>query len=44
MLLCGKGCAEVALAVGVARQTVYTLRISAHRGRRFRLNVDGISA
>ena len=24
MLLAGKGCAEVALAVGVARQTVYT--------------------
>jgi transposase len=26
MLLAGKGCAEVALAVGVARQTVYTWR------------------
>ena len=26
MLLSGKGCAEVALAVGVARQTVYTWR------------------
>ncbi|MEO9101981.1 MAG: IS630 family transposase, partial [Burkholderiaceae bacterium] len=24
MLLAGKGCAQVALAVGVARQTVYT--------------------
>jgi transposase-like protein len=24
LLLAGKGCAEVALAVGVARQTVYT--------------------
>ena len=26
MLLAGKGCAEVALAVGVARQTVYTCK------------------
>jgi transposase len=56
MLLAGKGCAEVALAVGVARQTVYTwkrlldeggidaLREVPERGRPARLDEQQLAA
>jgi transposase len=56
MLLAGKGCAEVALAVGVARQTVSTwkklldeggidaLRGVSERGRPARLDVQRLAA
>lgn len=56
MLLAGKGCAEVALAVGVARQTVYTwkrivdeggidaLRAVPERGRPALLDADQLAA
>ena len=56
MLLAGKGCAEVALAVGVARQTVYTwkglldeggidaLRAVPERGRPAQLNEQQLAA
>src|ERR1035437_4647648 len=56
MLLAGKGCAEVALAVGVARQTVYTwkrvldeggidaLRAVAERGRPAQLGAQQLGA
>ena len=56
MLAKGKGCAEVALAVGVARQTVYTwkalfdeggidaLRAVPARGRPAKLNEDQLAS
>jgi transposase len=56
MLLAGKGCAEVALAVGVARQTIYTwkklldegginaLREVPGRGRPAQLNAQQLAA
>ena len=56
MLLAGKGCAEVALAVGVARQTVYTwkrlldeggidaLRAVPERGRPAQLDEQQLAA
>ena len=56
MLLAGKGCAEVALAVGVARQTVYTwkglldeggidaLRAVPERGRPAQLDEEQLAA
>jgi transposase len=56
MLLAGKGCTEVALAVGVARQTVYTwkrlldeggidaLRDVAERGRPAQLDGQQVAA
>jgi transposase len=56
MLLAGKGCAEVALAVGAARQTVYTwkaildeggidaLRAVPERGRPALLQADELAA
>lgn len=56
MLLAGKGCAEAALAVGVARQTVYTwkrlldeggidaLRAVPERGRPAQLDVQQLAA
>ena len=56
MLLAGKGCAEVALAVGVARQTVYTwkrvldeggidaLRAGPERGRPAQLDAQQLGA
>ena len=56
MLLAGKGCAEVALAVGVARQTVYTwkglldeggidaLRAVPERGRPAQLSEQQLAA
>ena len=56
MLLAGKGCAEVALAVGVARQTVYTwkrlldeggidaLRALPERGRPAQLDEQQLAA
>jgi transposase len=56
MLLAGKGCAEVALAVGVARQTVYTwkklldeggidaLREVPERGRPAQLDAQQLAA
>jgi transposase len=56
MLLAGKGCAEVALAVGVARQTIYTwkrlldeggidaLRAVPERGRPAQLDGEQLAA
>ena len=56
MLLAGKGCAEVALSVGVARQTVYTwkrvldeggidaLRAVPERGRPAQLDAQQLAA
>jgi transposase len=56
MLLAGKGCADVAKAVGVARQTVYTwrglldeggidaLRAAAERGRPSQLDEQQLAA
>lgn len=56
MLLAGKGCAEVAQAVGVARQTIYTwkglldeggidaLRAVPERGRPAQLDEDQLAA
>lgn len=56
LLLAGKGCAEVALAVGVARQTIYTwkrlldeggidaLRSVAERGRPAQLDTQQLAS